>query len=86
MFFWCHRFDQNINEIFLRISALVYKNRVYEGEIEILQLVVQSALIFFIWPLLEASAEILKKNCIGKLKTSKIPFEIKWSLATAFYS
>ena len=34
------RFDQNINENFLRISALVYKNRVYEGEIEILQVVV----------------------------------------------
>ena len=27
MSFWCHRFDQKINEIFLRISALASKKR-----------------------------------------------------------
>ena len=27
MSFWCHRFDQNTNQIFLRISALASKER-----------------------------------------------------------
>ena len=52
MSFWCLQIDQKTNKIFVRISALASKKRsnkkvVLESQNKIIQLVVQSALIFF---------------------------------------
>ena len=65
MSFWCLQISQKTNEIFVRISALVFKKRSDQksSQNEIIQLVVESALFLFDL-FLEAKAEILTKSLL----------------------
>ena len=83
MSFWCLQISQKTNDFFSRISALASKKRsnqkkiVEESQNKILQLAVESALIFLILPLFRGKVRNPGKNFIvffGRFEDTKRTF------------
>ena len=97
MFFWCLQINQETNKNFVRITALGRIKKVaYESRNEVIQLVLQRALIFWFDFFLEVRAEIpteISLCFLVNLNTAKGDFEInrhlviekKWKFKFSLY-